>query len=56
MKFKLSQDDFNVRWDAVFWPGKLKKQLSSTYENLIDIEEDLKKIQLKDASEFQVIY
>ena len=46
--YPLSQDDFNVRWDAVFWPGKLQKQLEATYESLVEIEEDLKKIQLKD--------
>ena len=51
--YPLSQDDFNVRWDAVFWPGKLQKQLEATYESLVEIEEDLKKIQLKDANEFQ---
>jgi dynein heavy chain len=51
--YPLSQDDFNVRWDAIFWPGKLTKQLEQAHENLIEIEEELKKIQLKDANEFQ---
>ena len=54
MKTYYSQDDFNVRWDAIFWPGKLTKQLEQAHENLIEIEEELKKIQLKDANEFQV--
>ena len=54
LKTFCSQDDFNVRWDAIFWPGKLTKQLEQAHENLIEIEEELKKIQLKDANEFQV--
>jgi len=32
----------------------LTKQLEQAHENLIEIEEELKKIQLKDANEFQV--
>ena len=54
--YPLSQEDFNVRWEAVFWPGKLEKQLDSTADMLNEIEEDLKKIQNKDANEFQEMF
>ncbi|CAG5113648.1 Oidioi.mRNA.OKI2018_I69.chr2.g7738.t1.cds [Oikopleura dioica] len=50
--YPLSQDDFNVRWEAVFFPGKLEKLLEATYGTLDVIEQDLKKIQMKDTGEF----
>ena len=51
--YPLSQDDFNVRWEAVFWPGKLEKQLESTADTLNEIEDQLKKNQMKDVNDFQ---
>lgn len=37
----------------MFWPGKLEKQLDSTAEVLNEIEEQLKKNQLKDVNDFE---
>ena len=51
--YPLSQDDFNVRWEAVFWPGKLEKELETTAETLNEIENQLKKNQMKDVNDFQ---
>ena len=51
--YNLSQDDFNAKYTALFWPNKIEEQVAQTELNLEADEERFRKLQQSDQAAFQ---
>ena len=48
-----SQDDFNAKYTALFWPNKIEEQVAQTEDNLLADEERFRTLQQTDQASFQ---
>ena len=51
--YNLSQDDFNAKYTALFWPNKIEEQVAQTELILEADEERFRKLQQSDQAAFQ---
>ncbi|MEE6527642.1 hypothetical protein FKM82_029170, partial [Ascaphus truei] len=50
--YSLSQEDFNAKWAAIYWPHKITTLIDSIREQHLEDEERFRKIQAMDQNNF----